>query len=180
MTCHPDFIASQSQAQDLAIDKYYMNFIVCLAKIPGGMFATIFLQHFPRRPVFLSSALLIIMSHLTMGLTYLEFLPSAFAMVAIAIIQFAYTAGFISVAGLLLGSLLPVRSRSTYAGIIMTMESVSALSQGYIEPYILEAIGESGLFFVFGAVVTACLCFMLILMPEIKDKSLEELELLLF
>ena len=120
------------------------------------------------------------MSHLTMGLTYLEFLPSAFALVAIAIIQFAYTAGFISVAGLLLGSLLPVRSRSTYAGIIMTMESVSALSQGYIEPYILEAIGESGLFFVFGAVVTACLCFMLILMPEIKDKSLEELELLLF
>ena len=153
-----------------------MNFIVSLAKIPGGMFAAIFLKNFSRRPIFLASAFLIIVAHLIMGFTYLDFLPSEFAMLAIVIIQFAFTAGFVSVAGLLLGSLLPSSSRSTFAGVIMTIETLSALSQGSLEPYILEAIGESGLFFVFAAVVTICLCFMFILMPETKGKSLEELE----
>ena len=153
-----------------------MNFIVSLAKIPGGLFAAIYLKNFSRRPVFLACAFLIVVAHLMMGLTYLDFLPSKFAMVAIAIIQFASTAGFVSVAGLLLGSLLPSSSRSTFAGIIMTIETMSALSQGSLEPYILEAIGESGLFFVFGSVVMTCLCYMFILMPETKGKSLEELE----
>ena len=153
-----------------------MNFIVSLAKIPGGMFAALFLHKFSRRPVFLASALLVIVAHMTMGLTYLEILLPEFAMVAIAIFQFASTAGYRSVAGLLLGSLLPSSSRSTFAGIIMTMEALSALSQGALEPYMVKAIGKSGLFFVFGAVVTACLCFMFILMPETKGKSLEELE----
>ena len=146
-----------------------MNFIVSLAKIPGGLFAAIFLKKFSRR---LSS----IVAHVTMGLAYLDFLPSEFVMVAIAIIQFASTAGYVSVAGLLLGSLLPSSSRSTFAGIIMTIETLSALFQGSLEPYIVKAAGESGLFFVFGAVVTACLCYMFILMPETKGKSLEELE----
>ena len=153
-----------------------MNFIVSLAKIPGGLFAAIVIKNFSRRPVFLFSALLIIVAHVTMGLTYLDFLPSKFAMLAIAIIQFSSTAGYVSVADLLLGSLLPLSSRSTFAGLIMTIETLSALSQGSLEPYIVEAIGESGLFFVFGAVVTACLCYMFILMPEMKGKSLEELE----
>ena len=166
----------QNQAQDLGIDKYYMNFIVSLAKIPGGLFAAIFLEKFSRRPVFLTSAALVIVAHVTMGLTYLDFLPSVFAMVAIAIIQFASTAGYVSVAGLLLGVLLPSSSRSTFAGIIMTIETLSALSQGSLQPYIIKAVGESGLFFVFGAVVAACLCFMFLLMPETKGKSLEELE----
>ena len=39
----------------------------------------------------------------------------------------------------------------------MTIETLSALSQGSLEPYIVKDTGESGLFFVFGAVVTACL-----------------------
>ena len=153
-----------------------MNFIVSLAKIPGGLFAALFLHKFSRRPVFLASALFMILAHVTMGLTILEFLPSEFAMAAIAIIQFASTAGYVSVAGLLLGSLLPSSARSTFAGIIMTIETLSALSQGAVEPYIVKTIGDSGLFFVFGAVVTACLCYMFILMPETKGKSLEELE----
>ena len=160
----------------MGINKYYMNFIVSLAKIPGGMFAALFLHKFSRRPVFLASALLVIVAHVTMGLTYLEILSPEFAMVAIAIIQFASTAGYVSVAGLLLGSILPSSSRSTFAGIIMTIETLSALSQGAVEPYIVKTIGKSGLFFVFGAVVTACLCYMFILMPETKGKSLEELE----
>ena len=58
----------------------------------------------------------------------------------------------------------------------MTIDALSALSQGSLEPFILEAIGESGLFFVFAAIVTACFCYMFILMPETKGKSLEELE----
>ena len=64
-----------------------MNFIVSLAKIPGGLFAAIFLKRFSTRPVFLASALLIAAAHLTMGLTNMAVLPSGFAMVAIATIQ---------------------------------------------------------------------------------------------
>ena len=166
----------QDQAQDLGIDKYYMSFIVSLARIPGGLFAAIFLKKFSRRPVFLSSAALMIVANVTMGLTYLDFLPSVFAMVAIAMIQFVFIAGYGSVAGLLLCSLLPSSSRSTFSGIIMSIEALSAISQGSLEPYIIKAVGESGLFFVFGAVIAASFCFMFLLMPETKGKSLEELE----
>ena len=77
----------QNQAGDLGIDQYYMNFIVSLAKIPGGLFAAIFLKRFSTRPVFLASALLIAAAHLTMGLTNMGVLPSGFAMVAIATIR---------------------------------------------------------------------------------------------
>ena len=53
-----------------------MNFVVSLAKIPGGLFAAIFLRRFSTRPVFLASALLIAAAHLTMGLTNMAVLPS--------------------------------------------------------------------------------------------------------
>ena len=153
-----------------------MNFIVSLAKIPGGLFAAVFLNRFPRRPVFLSCTLLIIVAHTTMGLTTLEVLPSEFAIISIGTIQFASTAGYISVSGLLLGSLLPSSSRSIFAGIILTMETLAALSQGSIESYIDENIRDSVLFFVFAAVVTACFVYMFFLMPETRGMALEEIE----
>ena len=166
----------QNQAEAMGIDKFYMNFIVSLAKIPGGIFATMFLNRFARRPLFLSCALLVIVSHITMGLTSLNILPAECAMVAIAIIQFASTAGYISVAGLLLGSLLPSSSRSIFAGVIMTFETLSALSQGSVEPFIVVSLGEAGLFFIFAGVVTLCLVYMFFLMPETRGRSEIELE----
>ena len=61
----------------------------------------------------------------------MQVLPPEFAITSIGTIQFASTAGYLSVAGLLLGSILPSSSRSIFAGIILTMETLSALSQGY-------------------------------------------------
>ena len=166
----------KGQSKDLGIDKYYMSFIVSLARIPGGIAAAILLKNFSRRPVFLACALLMIVAHVMMGLVYEEILPSEFAMVAIAIIQFATAAGYNSVAGLLLGSLLPSSSRSMFAGILMAIEGISVLSQGFLEPYIVKVAGESGPFFAFAAMIAVCLCYMFVLMPETKGKSLEELE----
>ena len=166
----------QNQAGDLGIDQYYMNFIVSLAKIPGGLFAAVFLKRFSRRPVFLASALLVITGHTAMGLTNMGVLPPEFAMASIAMTQFAYTAGYVSVAGLLLGVLLPSSSRSTFTGLVAAVEGLSSLSESFISPHIVDAIGDSGLFFVFAGVVTACFVFMLFLMPETKGKTLEEIE----
>ena len=166
----------QDQARDLGIDKYYMNFIVSLAKIPGGLFAAICLNWFPRRPVFLLSSFLVIAAHVTMGLTTMGQLPSVFAILSVGIIQFASTAGYISVAGLLLGSLLPSSTRSIFVGIILTIETLSALSQGSVESFIDETVRDSVLFFVFAGVVTVCFTYMLFLMPETKGLALEEIE----
>ena len=158
-----------------------MNFIVSLAKIPGGLFAAVCLNWFPRRPVFLSCSLLVIAAHITMGLTTLGILPSVFAIISIGTVQFASTAGYVSIAGLLLGSILPSSSRSIFAGIILTIETLSALSQGSVESYIPETIRDSVLFFVFAGVVTACFIYMYFLMPGTQfnrkkmwlEKSLE-------
>ena len=155
---------------------YYMNFFVSLAKIPGGLFAVIFLKLFPNRPVFLGSAVLVIASHVIMGLTNMDKLPPEFAMVAIGTIQFAYSAGYISVAGVLLGVLLPSSSRSTFSGIICAIEGLSAFSQIVIRPYIVNVIGDSGLFFTFATIVTSCLIFMFFMMPETKGIPLEMTE----
>jgi hypothetical protein len=76
-----------------SLDEYKMNFLVSLAKIPGGMFAAVFLKGFSRRPVFLTSALLVIVSHIMMGMVYLKVLPFQLAIVAIATAQFSYSAG---------------------------------------------------------------------------------------
>ena len=167
---------TNQETNALGLDIYYMNFIVSLAKIPGALFAAIFLKLFPNRPIFLGSAILVTLAHFTTGLANIGVLPSEFALVAVAAIQFASTAGYVSVAGLLLGVLLPSSSRSTFTGIIATIEGLSALSQSIIRPYIEEAIGQSGLFFVFGSIVTGCLIYMFFMMPETKGKTLEEIE----
>ena len=109
----------------MGIDHYYMNFIVSLAKIPGGFFAAIFLKKFPTRPVFLICAILIIAAHIMMGLTNMMLLPPVFAMVAIAIIQFTSSAGYVSVSYLLLGVLLPSSSRSTFTGLVAMLGGLS-------------------------------------------------------
>ena len=165
-----------NQAEDIGIDKYYMNFIVSLGKIAGAIFSTIFLNRLSRRPVFLTSALLVAVSHVIIGLTSLKLLPSWCAMVGVGAIQFALTAGYISVSALLLGSLLPSSSRSVFAGIIKTFETLSALSQGSVEPYIVKAFGEASLYFIFAGVVTISLVYMFFLMPETKGRTLEEIE----
>ena len=162
--------------QGLGLDPFYMSFIVSLAKIPGGLFAAVFLKFFPNRPIFLGSAALVAAAHITMGLTISDLLPREFALVAVATIQFASTAGYVSVAGLLLGVLLPSSSRSTFTGIIATIEGLSALSQSIIRPYIEEGIGQAGLFFLFGTIVTACLIYMFLMMPETKGVPLEMIE----
>ena len=81
-----------------------MNFYVSLGKIPGGLFAAVFLKLLPNRPVFLGSAVLVIASHVIMGFTIMDKLPPFFAMVAIGTIQFAFSSGYVSVAWVLLGS----------------------------------------------------------------------------
>ena len=48
----------------------------------------------PASAVFLISVIFIIAAHIMMGLTNMMILPSAFAMVAIAIIQFTSSAGY--------------------------------------------------------------------------------------
>ena len=121
-----------SGGEGLGLDPFYLSFIVSLAKIPGGLFAAVFLKFFPNRPIFLGSAAMVAAAHVTMGLTISDVLPSEFALVAVATIQFASTAGYVSVAGLLLGVLLPSSSRSTFTGIIATIEGLSALSQSVI------------------------------------------------
>ena len=167
----------QNQAEHLGIDHYYMNFIVSLAKIPGGFFAAIFLKKFPTRPVFLTCAILIIAAHIMMGLTNMMLLPPVFAMIAIGIIQFTASGGYISVSYLLLGVLLPASSRSTFTGLVGMLGGLSALTLNAVRPYIVNTpIGDAGLFFVFAAVVTACLIYMFFMMPETKGITMEQIE----
>ena len=66
-------------------------------------------------------------------------------------------------------------SRSIFAGIILTIETLSALSQGSVESYIPEDNRDSVLFFVFAGVVSACLLFMYFLMPETKGPSINNI-----
>ena len=64
-----------------------------LVKIPGGLFAALFLRRFPRRPIFLSAACLVILGHLTMGFTVMKLLPTWCAMLAITMVNIGYTGG---------------------------------------------------------------------------------------
>ena len=127
--------------------------------------------------MFLGSAVLIIASFIIMGLTTMYKLPSVLAMLAVATMQFSHSAGYVSVAGLLLGVLLPSGSRSTYSGLVAAIEGLSAFSQSATRPYIEDTLGVSWLYFIFAFVVTCCLIFMLFMMPETKGKTLEEIEL---
>ena len=69
---------------------------------------------------------------------------------------------------------LPPSSRSIFAGIILTIETLSALSQGSVESFIPEDNRDSVLFFVFAGVVSACLLFMYFLMPETKGPTIHK------
>ena len=57
------------------------------------------------------------------------------------------------------------------------VEGISALSLNAVRPYITAtSLGDAGLFFVFAAVVTACLVYMFLMMPETKAVTLEQIE----
>ncbi len=70
-----------------------LNFLVSLIKIPGGLFAAVFLKKFPRRPVFLSCALLVATGHLLMAGTLMEIFPKWCALAAVTFAFFGYSAG---------------------------------------------------------------------------------------
>lgn len=132
-----------------------LNFLVSLIKIPGGLFAAVFLKKFPRRPVFLCSSLLVFAGHLLMAWTLLGIVPRWCAAAAITCAFFGYSAGYNSVSALLLGELFPAALRSVGVGLIATAEVLSSLSQTAAASAVEAAIGREGLFFVFAAVVFA-------------------------
>ena len=95
---------------------YMLNFLVSLIKIPGGLFAAVFLKKFPRRylegqlslfcasheqrfvylhsrPVFLGASLLVVIGHLLMAWTLIEIVPKWCALMAITCAFFGYSAG---------------------------------------------------------------------------------------
>ena len=104
-----------------------------------------------------------------MGLTNMMLLPPVFGMIAIGIIQFTASGGYVSVSYLLLGVLLPSSSRSTFTGLVAMLGGLSALTLNGARPYIVNTpIGDAGLFFVFAAVVTACVIYMFFMMTMLS------------
>ncbi len=143
----------QDSTRDGFPNEYMMTFLVSLIKIPGGLFAAIFLKRFPRRVVFISAGLLVAFGHMLMSLTQMEVAPTWCGIVAVTCAMFGYSAGYNSVASLLLGELLPAILRSVGVGLVATAEVLSSLSQTASESYLEETLGKGGLFIVFGTVV---------------------------
>ncbi len=108
-----ELFQNNASSQGEYLNEYMLNFLVSLIKIPGGLFAALFLRKFSRRycklnvcifevtcdtkirrrPVFLATSLLVLVGHLLMAGTLSGLLPEWCAMVAITGAFFGYSAG---------------------------------------------------------------------------------------
>ena len=147
-----------------------------LIRIPGALFATIFLRRIQRRPIFFLGAILTLLGHSLLGLVSMAVVPPWAAILGLISSQFGYTAGYSNVANLLMGELLPANLRSIGCGLIATIEGLFSLLQNYMVPLAEDQLGREAVFFAFAVIVALCFAYAFLIMPETSGLSLEEIE----
>lgn len=75
------------------MSEHWLTFLASLIRIPGALFATIFLRRIQRRPIFFLGAILTIIGHTLLGFVTMQIVPPWVAMLGLTSSQFGYTAG---------------------------------------------------------------------------------------
>ncbi|TRY78737.1 hypothetical protein TCAL_13460 [Tigriopus californicus] len=183
-SCFP-FISSYL-ATKAPFDPYVMSIFATSARFAASLASGAILPKFPRRNIFLTSAVILLVCLSTLGtyaylqlhdiwpeyLQYLSWLP----LFAIIVIYLSSSIGYMNINLLLIGEILPAESKSLGNAIVTSFQFVASFSMVKSVPFLLETLGIYGLFWLFSGVVGFVIFFATLFMPETHELSLEEIQ----
>ena len=143
----------------------------------------------PRRPFFLVCNAFIATGTLVLGTSgylhttndyentleayqFLKWLP----IVGVFLFYTGLSAGLVSIGFILFGELLPSNAREIGTTIVSTFINCSFFASTKSVPYLKEALGFHGLFFMYSCVACISIIFGYLTIPETFGKTLEEIE----
>ena len=187
----------------LAFIAYYMVGIMIEANIPFSpyfvcagisIFRLILIMIFSvgianrvkRRPLYISTAVVIIIGNTSMAtyfllknnFTYVETFPSLkwIPVICILVIYAAFAFGYGCIPYMLQGEILPPYARAVGSGLLGLISNFSMFITLKVGPTISESIGMDGIFYMFSGVAIANAIFAYCTVPETFNLSLEEIE----
>jgi len=155
------------------------SWITASTKIGCSLVAFYVLHKYNRKTLFLITGSLVFMAFLLMGIftflssasfisssitSSLNFLP----MVCVIIAYAGYGMGYNVIPNLLAAELIPVEIRSTFVGVLMTLEMTSTFILSKLKPVLLDCLGIHGLFLMFAGTVLFVIILTVIAMPKRK------------
>jgi len=152
------------QLSGAPISASHASWITSCTKVVCAVSSFYFLHRFSRKSVLLTTAALICLSFLTVGIyslltnhgvisvelaASLNFIPMAMVIVA----YIGYGLGFGVIPSLLAAESMPVNIRSTVVGIFMALEMSSTFLLSKLKPMLIEQLGIEGLFLMFSGIL---------------------------
>jgi MFS family permease len=135
---------------------------------------------YSRRSILIGGTIAMAVGHLLMFLNFAYKLPLVFTLAAMFIPTGAFTLTLAPLSWVVLSEIFPNRVR----GKAMSLSTCAMFTSSYITmnlfPVVLEWFRESsghpgGTFLIFGGVCLACALFVWRMLPETKDKTLEDI-----
>jgi len=129
-----------------------------------------------RRPLMLIGCLGIGASHLLAGLAYHIGQHGAAVLVLTLCAIACYAMTLAPLTWVLIAEIFPNRLRSLGVSTAASALWISSFALTYSFPFINRALGNSGSFFIYGAICLAGAAFVFCFVPETKGRTLEEIE----
>lgn len=163
-----------------------MSVFATSSRFISSMISGVALYVFPRRTIFLTSAVILILCLSTFGtytylqtydlipeqMQYLTWLP----LVSVILIYISSSIGYMNINLILIGEILPAESKSLGNAIVTYCECLASFSMVKSVPFLLENLHMYGIFWLFSGIVGFALVFAFIFMPESHNLSLEEIQ----
>ena len=139
-------------------------------------------SHFGRRPILILGTIGMALGHVLMFLRYTYNLPTWVTIAAMFTPTGAFTLTLAPLSWVVLSEMFPNRVR----GVAMSLATTAMFTSSYIVtnlfPFLLDAFKRAfghpgGTFIIFACICVACSIFVWRLLPETKDKTLEEIGL---
>ncbi|XP_028044316.1 monosaccharide-sensing protein 1-like [Bombyx mandarina] len=167
----------------------YMYLIVMyldIVRMSSSIFSVFLTQKLKRRNMLLSLVSLNILMYLLLGMYVLcknhNLLPFDHISIGMTLYGFNYfslAAGSASLPNIVAGEIFPLANRSACGVVCNIMASLYTFINIKNIPYIFSKVGVSGVFFMNAALLSYALGMTMYTLPETKDKTLLEIEIIL-
>ncbi|CAH0403102.1 unnamed protein product [Chilo suppressalis] len=168
----------------ISIDPDLQTLVVPILMIFGSMVSLVFVQKFGRKVIIVSMQILIAVAMTCMGvvlmLQHSGFSPPGWVLLlSVAISVWAYAAGVVSIFYVIVSEMFSFQVRSKIMGILVSYSWFVSSLQLIVFVPISEMFGMHTMFFIYAGVNVFGGVGALLLMPETKDKTVEEIERIL-
>lgn len=165
------------------LNEYTAMLIVDILRVISSLIACILLRKMGRRPLALSSGIGCTIS--LIALAFFIYLPninpsfSKYSSISIVFLMgyvFFVTVGITPLPWAMVGELFPLNAREYGSGIASSTAFLAMFAVIKSSPYMFSTIGASGTFLVYGCVALGETVFLGWVLPETKNKTLQEVE----